>query len=172
MPEPGDRTAGIDLGICNVAVVSFGDEAILYPGGSLKEDEYSFAKERAKRDDPACREVHRLDGKRTARRTHFLHAHSKHILPECVEGGVGTIAVGYLGGIHNNEDDDGKNWGRHGNLNLHRWAFDRFASMLEYKAKVNGIAVERVSERGTSKTCSIDGTQNWTQRVERYLYDC
>ena len=40
-PElPGDAVAGIDLGICNLAAVSFGDEGVLYPGGALKEDEY------------------------------------------------------------------------------------------------------------------------------------
>lgn len=38
----GDGTAGVDLGICNVAAVPFGDESLLYPGGTLKEDEYYF----------------------------------------------------------------------------------------------------------------------------------
>ncbi|MFB6169399.1 MAG: RNA-guided endonuclease TnpB family protein, partial [Haloferacaceae archaeon] len=37
---PGDRVAGIDLGICNFAAVAVGDEALLYPGGALEEDEY------------------------------------------------------------------------------------------------------------------------------------
>jgi len=172
-PEsPGDQTAGIDLGICNVAAVSFGDEALLYPGGALKEDEYYFAKERAKHDDTACREAQRLDEKRTDRRRHFLHALSKHIVSECVERGVGTIAVGDLGGIREDEDSEPKNWGRHGNLDLHGWAFDRFTAMLEYKAEERGITVEQVDERGTSKTCSVCGAESDSQRVERGLYDC
>lgn len=37
---PGDRVAGIDLGICNFAAVAVGDDALLYPGGALKEDDY------------------------------------------------------------------------------------------------------------------------------------
>jgi putative transposase len=42
---PGDRVAGIDLGICNIAALSFGDESILYPGGALKEVEYYLDKQ-------------------------------------------------------------------------------------------------------------------------------
>jgi len=44
--------------------------------------------------------------------------------------------------------------------------------MLEYKAEERGIDVERVDERGTSKTCSVCGTEDKTQRVTRGLYDC
>ena len=168
---PGDRTAGVDLGICNVAAVSFGDESLLYPGGALKEDEYYFDQHRAKCDDSASREARRLDRKRTDRRTHFFHTLSKEIVAQCAERGVGTVFVGDLGGIR--EDEDGpKNWGRHGNLDLHGWAFDRLTTMVTYKAEMQGIAVETVSERDTSKTCSVCGAKADSQRVERGLYDC
>jgi putative transposase len=169
---PGDRTAGVDLGICNVAAVSFGDESLLYPGGALKEDEYYFAKERAKCDDSFSREARRLDQKRTDRRTHFFHTLSKEIVEQCVERGVGTVFVGDLGGIRDDENGEPVDWGRHGNLDLHGWAFDRFMTMLEYKAEMQGIAVETVSERDTSKTCSVCGAKADSQRVERGLYDC
>ncbi len=164
---PGDGVAGIDLGISNVAAVSFGDGAILYPGGALKEDEYWFQKERAKRDASASNEAVRLDRKRTERRSHFLHTLSRDIVGECVERGVATIVVGDLSGVR-----DGTDWGDHGNLSLHGWAFDRFTSMLEYKAGEQSIDVKRVDERGTSKTCSACGTEDGSQRVERGLYVC
>ncbi|WP_248910237.1 RNA-guided endonuclease InsQ/TnpB family protein [Halocatena marina] len=167
-----DRTAGIDLGICNFATISYGDGATLYPGGALKEDLYYFAKERAKCDDSASREARRLDRKQTERRTHFLHTLSKHIVSECAERGVGTIVVGDLGGIRDDENGDVRNWGDHGNLNLHGWAFARFTSMLEYKAETEGIDVSRKSEHDTSKTCSACGTKDGNQRVERGLYVC
>ncbi|EMA52314.1 RNA-guided endonuclease InsQ/TnpB family protein [Halococcus thailandensis] len=170
--SPGDRTAGVDLGICNVAAVSFGDESLLYPGGSLKEDDYYFAKKRAECDDSFSREARRLDQKRTDRRTHFFHTLSKEIVEQCAERGVGTVYVGDLGGIRDDENGNPKNWGKHGNLDLHGWAFDRFTTMLEYKAEMQGIAVETVSERDTSKTCSVCGTKADSQRVERGLYDC
>jgi putative transposase len=170
---PGDGVAGIDLGICNLATVSYGDEAVLYPGGALKEDEYYFAKKRAKTDDSTSREARRLDRKRTARRTHFFHTLSKDIVSECVERGLGTIVVGDLGGIR--EDDatgDARNWGDQGNRTLHGWAFDRLTRMLTYKAEAEGITVIEKSERDTSQTCSACGHTDGTQRVERGLYVC
>ncbi|MEF8829007.1 MAG: transposase [Haloarcula sp.] len=169
---PGDAVAGIDLGSSNIAAVSFGDEGVLYPGGALKEDEYWFQKERAECDDPASAEADRLDRKRTERRTHFLNTLSKDIVAECAERGIGTIVVGDLSGIRDDEDGDPTNWGDHGNMDLHGWAFDRFTSMLEYKAETQGIDVEQVDERETSKTCSTCGTEDGSQRVERGLYVC
>ncbi|MFB6362391.1 MAG: RNA-guided endonuclease InsQ/TnpB family protein, partial [Halobacteriales archaeon] len=164
---PGDGVAGIDLGISNIAAVSFGSEGVLYPGGALKEDEYWFQKERAKCDDSGSNEATRLDRKRTERRTHFLHALSIDIVSECVDRGIGTIVVGDLSGIRKKAD-----WGDSANLDLHGWAFDRFSSMLEYKAEARGIDVEQVDERGTSKTCSACGTEDESQRVGRGLYVC
>ncbi|SEP03035.1 transposase [Halogranum amylolyticum] len=170
---PGDGVAGVDLGICNFAAVSFGGESVLYPGGSLKEDEYYFTKKKAKCDNSSSRKATRLDRKRTGRRTHFLHALSKAIVTECVERGVGTLVVGDLGGIREgDESGESRNWGDHGNLDLHGWAFDRFTTLLDYKAESEGIDVELVSERDTSKSCSACGQTDKTQRVERGLYVC
>ncbi len=169
---PGDRTAGVDLGICNVAAVSFGDESLLYPGGWLKEDEYYFAKKRAECDDSASREARRLDRKRSERRTHFYHALSKAIITECVERRVGTLVVGDLGGIRDDEDGTPKTWGPHGNLDLHGWPFDSLPSALEYKGEVVGIDVLRKDERDTSKSCSACGRKRKANRQERGLYVC
>ena len=146
---------------------------MLYPGGALKEDEYYFTKKKAACDDSSSREATRLDRKRTGRRTHFLHALSKAIVEECVERGVGTLVVGDLGGIReDDESSEPRNWGDHGNLDLHGWAFDRFTTLLDYKAEVEGIDVELVSERDTSKSCSACGHTDKNQRVERGLYVC
>ena len=79
---------------------------------------------------------------------------------------------GELAGAREDEKDESKNWGRHGNLDLHGWAFDRFSNILEYKAKVEGIEVVEVSERDTSKTCCVCGREDDSQRVERGLYVC
>jgi len=165
--------AGVDLGICNFAAVSFGGESVLYPGGALKEDEYYFAKKKAKCDDSSSREATRLNRTRTGRRTHFLHALSKSIVEERVERGVGMLVVGDLGGIReDDENDEPRNWGDHGNLDLHGWAFDRFTTLLDYKPEAEGIDVELVSERDTSKSCSACGHTDDNQRVERGLYVC
>ena len=170
---PGEETAGIDLGISNFAAVAYStEEADLYPGNRLKQDGYYFPKEIANCDDSGGERATRLHHTWSERRTHFLHALTKHIVEQCVEKGVGRINIGDLEGVRENENGGSKNWGAHGNLDLHGWAFDRFTSILEYKAKVEGIEVEDVSERATSKTCCLCGKEDARQRIERGLYVC
>jgi len=171
---PGDKTVGIDLGINNFAALAYEDErAELYPLNCLKEDDYYFSKQIAKCDDTTSEPATRLHHKKSTRRTHYFHILSKHIVQRCVEEGVGTIAVGDLSGIREDDrSDETKDWGPHGNLDLHSWAFDRFISLLEYKAEAEGVAVERASERNTSKTCSGCGQERAANRVERGLYVC
>ncbi|MFP9061640.1 RNA-guided endonuclease InsQ/TnpB family protein [Natrialbaceae archaeon A-chndr2] len=170
---PGTETAGIDLGICNFATVAYStEEADLYPGNRLKQDGYYFPKEIARCDNSGGDEATRLHHTWSERRTHFFHSLAKHIVAKCTERGVGRINVGTLAGVREDENGDSKNWGRHGNLDLHGWAFDRFTSILTYKAKVAGIEVVEVSERDTSKTCCICGSEDDGQRVERGLYVC
>ncbi|WP_336326718.1 RNA-guided endonuclease InsQ/TnpB family protein [Halovenus sp. HT40] len=170
---PGNETAGIDLGICNFAAVAYStEEAELYPGNCLKQDGYYFPKEIAKCDDPSGDRATRLQHKWSERRTHFFHSLAKHIVQRCAEEGVGRINVGDLEGVREDEGGESKNWGRHGNLDLHGWAFDRFTNILEYKAKVEGIEVVEVSEHNTSKTCCLCGREEDSQRIERGLYVC
>ncbi|KTG08981.1 transposase [Haloprofundus marisrubri] len=170
---PGNETAGVDLGICNFAAVAYStEEADLYPGNRLKQDGYYFPKEIAKCDDSGGSEATRLHHKWSERRTHFFNSLAKHIVEKCVECGVGRINIGKLAGVREDEKGESKNWGRHGNLDLHGWAFDRFTKILTYKAKVEGIEVVEVSERNTSKTCCVCGREDDSQRVERGLYVC
>ncbi|MFW5900609.1 MAG: RNA-guided endonuclease InsQ/TnpB family protein [Halodesulfurarchaeum sp.] len=170
---PGNEAAGIDLGICNFAAVAYSTEqADLYPGTRLKQDGYYFPKEIAKCDDSGGERATRLHKKWSERRTHFFHSLAKHIVEKCIERGVGRINVGKLAGVREDDNGESKNWGKHGNLDLHGWAFDRFTNILEYKAKVEGIEVVEVSEHDTSKTCCVCGRKDDNQRVERGLYVC
>ncbi|WP_101297141.1 RNA-guided endonuclease InsQ/TnpB family protein [Halegenticoccus soli] len=170
---PGNESAGVDLGVCNFATVAYStEEADLYPGNRLKQDGYYFPKEIAKCDDSCGERATRLHHTWSERRTHFFHSLAKHIVERCVERRVGRINVGKLAGVREDENGESKNWGKHGNLDLHGWAFDRFTSILTYKAKVEGIEVVEVSERDTSKTCCVCGREDDRQRVERGLYVC
>jgi putative transposase len=170
---PGTETAGIDLGICNFAAVAYStEEADLYPGNRLKQDGYYFPKEIANCDDSGGDRATRLHAKWSERRTHFLHSLATHIVERCIEKEVGRINIGNLAGVREDETGESKNWGKHGNLDLHGWAFDRFSNILEYKAKIKGIEVREVSERDTSKTCCVCGRIDESQRVERGLYVC
>lgn len=171
---PGENTVGIDLGISNFAALAYEDgHAELYPLNRLKQDDYYFSKQLARCDDSDSEQANRWNQQKSARRTHHFHALAKHIVQRCVDDGVGTIVIGDLSGIREDEEnDESKNWGKHGNLDLHSWAFDRFADLLTYKAGMEGITVERVSERDTSKTCSCCGQKRSGNRIERGLYVC
>ncbi|MFP8954276.1 RNA-guided endonuclease InsQ/TnpB family protein [Natrialbaceae archaeon A-arb3/5] len=171
---PGEKTVGVDLGITNFAALAYEDgHAELYPLNCLKQDDYYFSKQIARCDDADSKQANRLHQKKSARRTHYFHTLSKHIVERCVEAGVGTIVVGNLSGIREDgENGESKDWGTHGNLDLHSWAFDRFTDLLEYKAEMEGITVKEVSERDTSKSCSCCGRERDANRVERGLYVC
>jgi putative transposase len=172
--SPGTETAGIDLGISNFAAVSYSTGPHeLYPGNSLKTDERYFAKEIAKCNSARSNKAIRIHRRRSERRSHYLHAVTKHIVSKCVERGVGTIAVGNLEDVRrDSQTGRAKHWGDRGNEGLHGWAFDRFTNLLTYKAKSEGIAVVTVSERNTSKMCSVCGQIRNANRVERGLYVC
>ncbi len=167
----GEKTAGVDLGICNTAAVSVGDETLLYPGNALKEDAHYFRQVEydTEGEDGPSNHAAWARQKKSRRQTHFLHAVSKDIVEQCAERGVGTIAVGYPNTIRDETD-----WGRHGNKRLHNWAFETLIQHIEYKAEERGIDVERVDEYSlaTSITCCECGMQADSNRIERGLYVC
>lgn len=166
-----EKTAGVDLGICNTAAVSVGDETLLYPGNALKEDAHYFRQEEYDTEGENGPSTHAewARQKKSRRQTHFLHALSKDIVEQCADRGVKTLAVGYPKDIRADED-----WGRHGNKRLHDWAFETLLSHIEYKAEERGIEVERVDEYdlATSITCCACGMKADSNRVERGLYVC
>ncbi|GAB6878777.1 RNA-guided endonuclease TnpB family protein [Halorubrum gandharaense] len=172
--SPGEQTVGIDLGINNFAALAYEDGySELYPLNCLKQDDYYFSKRLARCDDSNSEQATRLNQQKSARRTHYFHTLSKHIVQRCVEESVGAIVIGDLSGIREkDENGESKDWGTHGNLDLHSWAFDRFTELLTYKAEMEGITVEEVSERDTSKSCSCCGRKREANRVERGLYVC
>ncbi len=174
---PGEETAGVDLGIINLAAVSFSTgDAELYPGHALKEDEYYFLKQIAKCNKTRSNKATRLYEKRGERRSHYLHAVTNDIIEKCIEHNVGVLFVGSVRGIRDDEDENGEtvsvDWSSQGNLDLHSWPFDKAVTLLKYKGAMNGITVTEQEERDTSKTCSVCGYRDDLQRVERGLYVC
>jgi putative transposase len=168
---PGEKTAGIDLGISNVAAVSIGDETLLYPGNAVKEDVHYFRQVEygTEGEDGPSKKAEWARQKKQRRRKHSLHALTRDIVEQCVDLGVGEIAVG-----HPKDIRDDAEWGRHGNKKIHDWPFDTIIDMIEYKAGERGINVQRVDEAGlrSSKTCCACGMEASGNRVERGLYVC
>ena len=166
--SPGENVAGVDLGICNPAVVAFPDDALLYPGNRLREDKHYFQREeyQTEGNHGQSRKAQWAREKLSRRKTHFLHALSKDIVERCVEHNVGTLVVGDPSGV------DDSDWGRHGNKRLDNWAYKRLMNLLDYKARERGIEVEMPDERGTSSSCSVCGHEDENSRVERGLWKC
>ncbi|WP_049944602.1 RNA-guided endonuclease InsQ/TnpB family protein [Haloarcula marismortui] len=166
--SPDEKTAGVDLGICNPAAVAFPDDALLYPGDTLREDKHYFQQEEYQTEGPhgPSQKAQWAREKLSRRKDHFLHALSKDIVERCVDHDVGTILVGDPSGV--DEDD----WGRHGNKRLDNWAYKRLMNLIDYKARERGIEVEMPDERGTSSSCSVCGHEDEDSRVERGLWKC
>jgi len=172
---PGDNTAGIDLGIKNYLAIAHDDgDAGLYPGNVLKQDKHYFTRDEydTEGENGPSRRALRARQKLSRRKDHFLHTLAKHIVERCIDHEVGRIAIGDLSEIREDENGESRNWGKRGNKKLHGWEFDRFTTLLEYKAEEHGILVDRTSERDTSKTCSCCGRKRDANRVERGLYVC
>ena len=141
----GDGVAGIDLGITNIATVAFPDEYVLYPGNTLKEDKHYLtrAEYHTKGENGPSEKAAWARRKRTERETHFYHTLTSAIIDECVQRGVGTLAVSWP------EDVRESDWGKTGNKKLHTWAFDRLYQYLAYKGEQRGVEVlekERVGD--------------------------
>jgi putative transposase len=181
--SPGRGVATVDVGIINLATVAYSDGTTeLYSGRGLLAQEYYLAKEIAKckpsdwrpgsRRQVASKRERRLQRKRTQRRRQFLHVVTRRIVDACVENGIGTIALGDLKGIRQQGNGESRNHGKAGNLKLHAWPFDTFVQMLAYKANLAGITIVQLSERDTSRTCSVCGCLNPNSRVHRGLYIC
>ncbi len=166
--SPGKKVAGVDLGICNVAAVALPNEALLYPGNTLKEDMHYFTQQEydTEGENGPSNEAQRLRETLARRTDHFLHALSKDIVERCATHDVGTLVIGDLEGV--NEQD----WGRHGNKRLDNWPYKRLTSLIDYKARERGIEVEVRDERGTSSECSQCGHEDGDDRVERGLWMC
>ena len=165
----------IDLGISTYLAIAYDDgDAELYPGNTRKQDRHYFTRAEYGTEGENGPSKRALRTRQTlSRRTeHFLHALSEHVVEQCVEHQVGHIAIGDLGSIREDDHGDTRQWGTSGNKKLHGWEFDRFTRLLEYKAEARGILVDRVSERGTSKTCSCCGRERNQNRVERGTYVC
>ncbi len=164
----GDGVAGIDLRIRNIATVAFPDEHVLYPGNSLKEDKHYFTRaeyDTEGEDGPSEQSVW-TRRKLSERETHFYHTLTDAIITECVERGVGTLAVSWP------EDVRESDWGKTGNKKPHSWAFDRIYQYLKYKGEMRGVEVLKENEWNTSKTYSHCGDDTKSNRVERGLYVC
>ena len=78
--------------------------------------------------------------------TDLLHKLSRKVVEMLLERRVSAVAIGDTRGIRDRID-----YGTKMNQRLHQWSYGEFARMIEQKAKLAGITVERIDEAYTSQ---------------------
>jgi len=102
----------------------------------------------------------------------IIHTVSKEVVKDAKKNKVGVIVVGNIKNIRKKNDGSSKNFGRINNQKLHSWSFAKLLTQIKYKAALSGIQVVTVSERDTSKTCSVCGVIKKSNRKHRGFYSC
>lgn len=177
----GDGVVGIDLGVNRLATVAFADgNSMMYTASGMLSDQAYWLKRQARcmpsgyrgRGDgrrlPKSNRTKRYWAMYSKRKRLALHNISTHIVNDCHKRGIGTIAIGDLKNIREDKD-----FGAVTNQKLHLWPFNELTRMITYKAEEVGIEVIKISERYTSRTCSVCGfVNNPSARKHRGLLVC
>ncbi|MBN2304993.1 MAG: transposase [Anaerolineae bacterium] len=156
-----DRIASIDIGLDNLAAVTFNQPDIaplLVNGRPLKAINHYYNKELARLQQALPEGQHTswriaaLTDKRNRRIDAYLHRVSRRFIDGLVFCNVGTLVIGKNDGWKQNI-----RLGRRTNQNFVQIPHARFIKMLIYKAELTGIRVVLVEESYTSKCSFLDG---------------
>jgi putative transposase len=178
--EPkGSKTAGIDVGEIHLGAVFTEDESWIVNGRELRSLRRQQNRTKARLDSKIdqkeygsrkwkrlARAKDRQLGKIRNQIKDLLHKQSTRLVKTLHERRVGTVVVGDLTGIRN-----GLDYGSKANQRLHQWAYSEFVRMIEYKARLHGMTVERVGEAYTSQTCPSCGNVH-KPRGREYICGC
>ena len=174
----GNKVAGIDLGEKHLAAVFTGDRgAFTISGGELRALRHYQNKLKAKLDakigrkEPGSNRWKKLVRSKQKQLDHIkgkitdlLHKLSRKVVEMLLERRVSAIAIGDTRGIRDRID-----FGSQMNQRLHQWAYGEFARMIEYKAKLAGVTVEKIDEAYTSQKCPQCG---YRQKPSGRDYTC
>lgn len=156
------KFSAIDIGVDNLATVSFSDSApFIVNGRPLKSINQFFNKvnadlvSRQRRINPNATirttKMLTLSRKRDNKISDYLHKASRYIVNQLVSRNVTDLIIG-----HNNEWKQGTNLGKKTNQNFVSIPFNRFIDMLCYKCALAGISVHIIDESYTSKASFLD----------------
>lgn len=159
--RPGDGIMALDMGEIHPAVSFDGEVATIFSCRALRSNtQYrhkrlaELSRQQSRRKRGSSRRRRLADRKRRflfesdMRQRDMLHKLSRAIVDHAVERKVGTLVIGDLKDIA-----DGKRLSRRSQQKVSSWPRGKLESYIEYKAKEVGIALIRISERGTSSHC-------------------
>lgn len=168
-PPEGEPTGwlGVDLGIVNIATDSDGTA---HSGAHLSALRHRHRRLRRKLQAKGTKGSRRLLRQRRRKEgrfgTHVNHAISKRIVAVAQGTGRG-IALEDLGGIRSRVSAR-----KPQRATLHGWSFYQLRSFIEYKARLNGVAVSLVDPRNTSRTCPACGHVAKENRPDQSHFLC
>lgn len=155
LKQDNKRYASIDLGINNLATVSFNfKKSFIINGKPLKSINQYYNKEKSKLKNVKTNKAKRLNRKRDNKIKDYLHKASRYIINHLVSNDVNTLIIG--------KNDGWKqeiNIGKRNNQNFVSIPFEKFILMLTYKCKLEGINVIQIKESYTSKCSFIDNEE-------------
>ena len=113
------------------------------------------------------KKIKQLSDKEQRTANDILHKISKQIVEKAKQTDS-YIVLGELKGIRNS----GKKKGRMFRRIVNNMPYLKLTRYIEYKAREKGINVVRISERGSSKTCSKCGYEDKLNRKTQGLFKC
>ena len=156
----GDNIMAIDLGLDNLATLTFKDdpESYIVDGKEIKSENRHYNKRITKLQKVRMKQVgsqqfkdtkqiKKLRLKRRNFVADYLHKASKKVVKLATKNNVNTIVIGDIAGIKQNN--------KH-NKHFVAIPIQRFKDLIEYKAKLEGIKVVFVNEAYTSGCSSIN----------------
>lgn len=168
VPVVAADVLGVDLGIVNVATDSDGTR---HTGKEVERvrRKHNLQRKRLQRrcTKGAKKKLIRVSGKEGRFRRHENHVISKRIVESAKRTGRG-IALEDLSGIRERV----KARGGDARNRLSGWAFYQLRTFIEYKAMRAGVTVVTVDPRNTSRTCSVCGHCEKSNRKSQDKFLC
>jgi IS605 OrfB family transposase len=152
-----DNYAAIDLGIANLATITYNKKSPqIISGGPLKSINQFYNKKKALlqsqlKNRYMSKKIKRLTNKRNDKIADYMHKASRYITNQLVSNNISKLIIGY-----------NKNWkqevniGKKNNQNFTSIPYLKFINMLQYKCKLEGIEVILNEESYTSKCSFLD----------------
>lgn len=179
-----DRYLCIDLGVDNLATITtnIGTYPILLNGKGLKSINQYYNKiisakksilpfYKNGKQQSTSKLIERLYINRNNKISSYMHILSKFVVEYAEINNINTIIIGYNKGWKQDS-----NIGKVNNQNFQQLPFLTFVQQIEYKAKLKGISVERITEAYSSGTSFLDREPltkkyyNKSRRIHRGLF--
>ena len=154
LKEDNHRYAAIDIGIDNLAALSFSTEStpILINGRPVKSINQYYNKKRAEfQSKKQKKKAHKLALKRNNKIKDYFHKSSRFIVNQLASMTINTLIVG-----HNKGWKQDTNIGRINNQSFCSIPHNMFINMLRYKCQLEGIRFVLRDESWTSKSSALE----------------